>query len=118
MTRVFIISGYPMFSWGLESLLRQGTGLDITGRETDVDRAIEQIKALQPDVVILDSSSSDDNSRAVVRILKENLGTRVVNLSLQDNLMVVYQAAQWAVQDVDDLVDVIGQRHLSAPHPG
>jgi DNA-binding NarL/FixJ family response regulator len=55
MKRIFILSSYPLFGQGVESLLRQETGLEIVGRETDVDKAMERIKELRPDGVIIDS---------------------------------------------------------------
>jgi DNA-binding NarL/FixJ family response regulator len=45
-----------MFQHGLESLLSQQDGVDIIGRTTNPDSALEQIKTLQPDVVIIDST--------------------------------------------------------------
>jgi DNA-binding NarL/FixJ family response regulator len=52
----FIISSHLMFQHGLESLLSQQDGVDIIGRTTNPDSALEQIKTLQPDVVIIDST--------------------------------------------------------------
>jgi DNA-binding NarL/FixJ family response regulator len=53
MMCVLIVSSHPLFGQGVESLLRQEAGVEIVGRETDVDYAIERIKELQPDVIIL-----------------------------------------------------------------
>jgi len=48
----------------LESLLSQQDGVNIVGRTTNPDLALEQIKMLQPDVVIVDSTRlSIDSSR-------------------------------------------------------
>jgi len=41
MKHVFVLSSHPLFGQGVESLLRQEKGLEIVGRETDVDKAIE-----------------------------------------------------------------------------
>jgi DNA-binding NarL/FixJ family response regulator len=105
-TRIFVISGHLMFSQGLESLLRQEAGLDIVGQETDFSRAIERIKELLPDVIILDS---DDAAPKVASILGASSGVKVISLSLQDNNLYVYQAKQRVTKSVVDLLEVIGE---------
>lgn len=109
MTRVFIISNYPMFGRGLERLLSQDPRLQVMGRETDLDRAIERIRILQPDVVIFGYSDTGQSTTpaAVLRILAENSCTRVVGVSLQDNHLCVYQATQGVIHNLEDLVEVI-----------
>jgi len=42
MKCIFVLSNHPLFGQGVENLLRQEKRLNIVGRETDVDRAIEQ----------------------------------------------------------------------------
>ena len=108
MKRVFILSSHPLFGQGVESLLRQETGLDVVGRETDADKAIERVKELRPDVVIVDSGyPACDPTPAAIRILGEGLGTKVIGLSLQDNKMFIYRGEQRVVKEVKDLVEAI-----------
>ena len=77
MKRIFMLSSHPLFSQGVESLLRRETGLEIVGRETDVDKAMERIKELRPNVVILDGGDpACDFTPAVMRILREGVGTK------------------------------------------
>jgi DNA-binding NarL/FixJ family response regulator len=102
--RIFIISSHLMFSCGLESLLRQEAKLDFVGQEADVGRAIERIKELQPDVVILDS---DGSVPEVFSILRARPGVKVISLSLQNNNLCVYQAKQRITKSVEDLLEVI-----------
>ena len=108
MKRVFILSSHPLFSQGVENLLRRESGLEIVGRETDVDKAVERIKELQPDVVILDCAEPRcDPTLAVMRILREGLETKVIGLNLQDNTMYIYRGEQRVVQEVKDLIEAI-----------
>ena len=69
-----------------------------------MERAIEQIKELQPDVVILDS---DNAVSQVTPILHTNPGIKVISLSLQNNDLYVYQAKQQAAKETEDLVKAI-----------
>jgi len=109
MRRVFILSNHPLFGQGVESLLRQEARLEIVGQETDVDKAVERIKELQPNVVILDCAEpACDPTLAVMRILREGLETKVIGLNLQDNTMYIYHGEQRVVKEVKDLMEAIG----------
>jgi DNA-binding NarL/FixJ family response regulator len=117
MKRIFMLSTHPLFSQGVESLLRQETGLEVVGRETDVDKAVERIRELQPDVVIVDSADPTcDPTLAVMRILREGVGTKVIGLNLQDNTVCIYRGEQRVVKEVKDLVEAIEHSPLS-PEP-
>ena len=117
MKRVFILSSHPLFSQGVENLLRREAGLDIVGREADADKALERIKEIRPDVVILDCAEPEcDPTLAVMRILREGLETKVIGLNLQDNTICIYRGEQRVVKDVKDLVEAIEQSPLS-PEP-
>jgi FdhD protein len=108
MTHILMVSSYPLFSQGIESLLCREVGLEIVGRETDFDRAIERINELQPDVVILDSADPAwQAASAVMRILKERLGIKVIGLNLQDNTICVYREERRMAKGVKDLVEAI-----------
>ena len=117
MKRILMLSSHPLFSQGVESLLRRETGLEIVGRETDVDKAIGRIKELQPDVVILDSGDpARDSTLAVMRVLREGVGAKVIGLNLQDNTMFIYRGEQRVVKEVKDLMEAIEHGPLS-PKP-
>ncbi|MBM4467201.1 MAG: response regulator transcription factor [Chloroflexi bacterium] len=107
MKRIFMLSSHPLFSQGVESLLRRETGLEIVGREADADQALERIKELQPDVVVLDSADLRDPMPVVMRIFREGVGAKVISLNLKDNTMHVYRGEQRVVKQVEDLVKVI-----------
>lgn len=109
--RIFIVSKYALFSRGLESLLKQEHDLEIVGQESDVARAVDQIKKLQPDVIILDSDEPilDFESEVLRCVLDGNLDTKIVGLSLQNNKIYVYSASQWVVRGVTDLTEAIAQ---------
>jgi DNA-binding NarL/FixJ family response regulator len=97
-----------MFSHGLESLLRKETDFQIIAQEEDISRAIEQIEARRPDVVILDSDDVlSDTLPHLQRILVTTPTIKIVGLSLQNNDVHVYQIDRWVVQQVSDLVEAI-----------
>lgn len=107
--RIFIISTYPMFSSGLESLLSQENGLEIVGQEADIEAAIKQIRERRPNVVILDSEEPTGRivSNTLDRIAQENLETKVIGLSLRTNKIHIYRTTKQVVKGVDDLLQAI-----------
>jgi TorA maturation chaperone TorD len=108
MKRVFLLSCHPLFGQGVELLLGQEAGLDIVGRGTDVDKAVEDIRKLRPDAVIVASSNpEDDLAPMVMRILREGAGTKIVGLDLRDNTICIYRGEQRFVKEVEDLVKAI-----------
>lgn len=119
----FIISSHLMFQHGLESLLSQQNGVDIVGRATNPDLAIEQIKTLQPDVVIVDSTKlSAEVISKIIRVLSDYRDTKVIGLNLHDNQLTLYQRNQsvaveyqkleWQVDGITDLLNAISYNSI------
>lgn len=112
---IFVLSDHLLFAHGLESLLNAEQRLKIVGQETDVDQAIKEIELLQPDIVIVDSTNSSEADRPeLLHILKVCPGTKVIGLSLDDNNIYIYKAAQRVVNSTTDLMEVIKHSSISA----
>jgi DNA-binding NarL/FixJ family response regulator len=106
--RIFILSSHPLFSAGVETLLRDEVELEFVGRETNPDQAVARIKELKPDMVILDTNYVACNADPVLlRIFQEQLGIKVIGMNLQDNRICIYHEEQRVVQSVDDLKSII-----------
>jgi len=101
-----------MFAHGLRSLLSQDPDLQLVGQETDIDRALEQIKVSQPDIVILDSSGPSMQKLDLKRILLARPGLKVIGLSLNSNNLYIYQATQKVVDSILDFKLAILQAPL------
>jgi DNA-binding NarL/FixJ family response regulator len=109
--RVFIISSYRMFGLGLESILGQNESIEVIGQEADIDRAIERIEQLTPDVVILDGDEPPYNSMAtILAIQKAQSIPKIIGLNLHNNNLRIYEARQWVARSVEDLVAAIQNR--------
>ena len=82
--------------------------MELVGRESDAERAIEQIKVLSPDVVIIDSSDTFAKACSIVaRIFDEKLNAKIVGLNLNDNTLYVYHEEEKEIRGVDDLLRAI-----------
>ena len=121
----FIISSHLMFQHGLESLLSQQDGVNIVGRTTNPDLALEQIKMLQPDVVIVDSTRlSIDLISKIIHSLNDYQDMKVIGLNLHNNQLTLYQRSQpatveyqkleWRVEGITDLLKAISYNSVSS----
>lgn len=105
--RVFVISDHLMFAHGLESLVNRDLQLKLVGQEKNIDQAIPLVKALQPDVVILDSSGWGQNEAYLNRLLQARPSLKVIDLSLDDNNLHIYRSTQKMVESLEDLKNAI-----------
>jgi len=106
---ILVVSNHAMFARGLESLLNQSPHFQILGQETSAAGAIEQINNIYPDVVIVDSTGTSPEKTELRQILQAGAATNVIDLSLTDNNLCIYQASQKTVSSVRDLLEAITQ---------
>ncbi|MCL4301566.1 MAG: response regulator transcription factor [Anaerolineae bacterium] len=123
----FIISNYLMFQRGLKNLLTEQEKIEIVGATESPDQAIEQVKSLHPDVVILDSTNMPgDPLTSLKHIFHAYPKVKVICLSLHNNQMAIYQAVQqratieyrvfrWKVEDIADLFQAISYNFRPSP---
>jgi hypothetical protein len=104
--RVFIVASHPLFAQGVESLLHGQPGLAVVGMGAAELGVVEKIRELRPDVVILDADS-DGQTTLLPVLLRENLGVKLVGLTLEDNRIDVYYQHQIIGTDVGDLIEAV-----------
>jgi len=104
MINILIISKHIMFGHGLESLLHQNGRCRVVGQETDIYQALEKIKTLQPDVVLVDDEAPTPN---LVPILQINPDAKIITLNLQNNILHLDQTERWVTSGVQDLIETI-----------
>ena len=106
--RVYILVSHPLLARGIESLLRQEATLEIVGQTTDPEEAVEQIKALQPDVLVVDREGCDTAcTLKMLRLLNEDISPCVIGLELNKNGLWIYREEQRTVSQVRDLLEAI-----------
>ncbi len=108
MKRVLIVSTYPLFGQGLENLLRGEEEFQIVGREKDINRAIDQVRTLQPDVVIVDTKDREaDRGKIMMQIIQEGLQTLVVGLDLSDDKVYFCRGEQKHIEELGDFLGAL-----------
>ena len=108
MLRVFILSRHPLFGRGVELLVGRESGLSIVGKETDVERGIDCVRSLAPDVVILDTGDPGfDPSPVIARVLGAGTKARILGINLEENLVCLYHEETRPIRAVSDLIAAI-----------
>ncbi|MDX6704730.1 MAG: two-component system, NarL family, nitrate/nitrite response regulator NarL [Solirubrobacteraceae bacterium] len=90
---VYVGEDHPIYLEGLVRALRQRPEFDVVGTSQDGREALSEIRALNPDVAILDESMPGLLGNDVLQaISREGLPTRVMMLSASLDSAVVFRA--------------------------
>ncbi len=115
--RVYLVDDHQMFRAGVRAEL--GQHVTIVGDAGDVDTAIQDIRALKPEVVLLDVHMPGGGGRTVLQTVHEtHPDIRFLALSVSDAAEDVIQLIRAGARgyvtktiDPDDLVDAIARVH-------
>ena len=108
MLTAFILYKYSLFARGLERLLEQVGGVQVMGVAVGDGKAFAQIKALKPDVVIVEAGRGESEPEMLLsRLLLERCQARVVRLNLEDNTCISYSGYRCTANSVEDLVKCV-----------
>lgn len=115
--RIFLVDDHRLFLSGVRSEL--GDRFEIVGEAADVDAAVAGIRAVEPDVVLLDVHMPGGGGEAVIRTVAESHpAVRFLALSVsdaaEDVISVIRAGARGYVTKsikADDLADAIARVH-------
>src|SRR5436305_13074729 len=83
MTRVVLVDDHDLFRAGVRAQL--GDGIEIVGEASTVADAVQLIKELDPDVVLLDVHLPDGSGDAIINaVAPERPGVKFLALSVSD----------------------------------
>jgi DNA-binding NarL/FixJ family response regulator len=108
MIRVLLLSKYPLFNQGIQSLLHDEADLLIVGQETAPDRAEECVRELKPDVVIIDDGDEASGlASEAMRLFREGVVKGVVELDTHSNTLLLCHREDRMAQQIQDLTRAI-----------
>lgn len=82
-TTILLVDDHPLFRKGLRLLLEEQEDMRIVGEAGDGEEAIDRVRALSPDVVIMDITMPNFNGIDATRqIVSEAPSVKVVALSI------------------------------------
>jgi len=108
--RILIASSHPLFAEGLRSLLHKRQQMDaiVVGMVSTIDDALDALKTLQPDLVIVDYDDHHVNRDEFLARFVEGEGRlRVVLLSLKEggSEAIVYDRRTLAASQIEDWLE-------------
>ena len=96
--RVLIADDHPLFRDGLRSLL-EARGIDVVGEARNGREAVEEVRRLRPDVVLMDLSMPEMNGLVATRLLSsEHPEIRVVILTASEDDADLFEAIKSGAQ--------------------
>ena len=82
-TRILLADDHPMFRAGIKALLEAERGFTVIGEASSGDEAVDQVRKLKPDVVVMDLSMPGSGGlEATRRIRALGLDTKVLVLTV------------------------------------
>jgi DNA-binding NarL/FixJ family response regulator len=106
--RVFILYNHHLFARGVESLLSKEREVEVVGMERDQRQTLETIRLLDPDVILVDSSTHPEASSITIpEIFQKAPNARVISLSLRENGIDIYDKQHVVASGPQDLLRVI-----------
>ncbi len=85
-TRILICDDHTLFVEGIKAMLRNETSLEIVGEARDGRQAVELVKQLKPDVLLMDVSMPDMNGfDATSRVHQSDPSVKVLILTMHDD---------------------------------
>jgi chemotaxis response regulator CheB len=108
LKRVLVIKGRHLIADGILSLLTRELDLDVFDATfRDEITVLEEIKVINPEVLVMDASSPFTNSFLFLSLLNDCPDLRVIVIDERKNLMRIYEKQELVVARVADLFAAI-----------
>jgi hypothetical protein len=107
--RVFLICVNRLVCEAVNLLLRR-EGIELLGIETDSKIALSRVRALQPNVVLVEGDGVHGDSKlmaALTHLVCVNEGMRIIRISLNQKELNIYRQEQRQLINTKDLVSAI-----------
>lgn len=104
--RVLILSDQPLFAQGVRALIQANAAANVIGVEPCDENVATVVHALQPDLIILEDAQ-DPPPALFMSLLDVLPHLRLIRLSLDRNVMRVYEKQQLVANGAQDLVRVL-----------
>lgn len=121
--RTYIVYRHGLFAQGVRSILEERHTVKIVGMVDDAEKALKAVRALRPDVVIMEEPVGNGEQVCVGPFLTRATAGRVVTLSLDHGFATVYDRRRVTATGPADLVRAIqgvAKSHTPGPdrtHP-
>lgn len=106
--RILVLCRHLLFAQALQTLLSGEEEFEVVGVETEEPRAMETIRLLKPQIVVVETGEEGVLPGSILPyLLRESPGSMMIGLSLTENEISVYHGRQRRVRKAEDLLEVI-----------
>ena len=99
--RILVVDDHDVFRRGLKSLLSESSLGDVCGEAENGEQAIEKVKALKPDLVVLDISMPVMNGLEAARRIRQMApSTKILILTMHDSSQMLDTAKKAGADDL------------------
>ncbi len=114
MIRVMLVDDHPLFREGIGARLEMSDEIILVGEAENGKQAIEKLKELKPDVVLMDINMPEMNGMDVLEVVTEmDFDTKFIILSMHDDKEYIVRVIRMGA-DGYMLKDVSGDEMISA----
>ncbi len=93
MIKVFLADDHAVVRDGMTALMNGEQDIQVVGTASNGQQAVDQIKQIQPDIVVMDIAMPELNGIDATRQISETCpGVKVIMLSMHDSSEHIYQA--------------------------
>jgi DNA-binding NarL/FixJ family response regulator len=86
MIKLVIVDDHALFREGLASIIRLDPGIEVSGLAGTVQEAVEVVRTLKPDIVLMDFSLPDGTGADATRmVLAEHPDCKIIFLSMSES---------------------------------
>jgi chemotaxis response regulator CheB len=103
--RVLILADQPLFAQAVRSLVESNSRMSIVGVEPPGQDTLERVRSLRPDVIIFESEG--EQSPLLPVLLDNQPKVRLIQLTLAENVIRVYDRRQITARRAQDLMDIL-----------
>lgn len=97
--RLLLVDDHALFREGLISLLSYQDDFTVAGEAEDAESALDQVRVLRPDIVLMDIElPGEDGVRATWRLKREMPAVTVVMLTVHDDSETLFEAIKAGAQ--------------------
>ena len=108
--------------WGTESILSSSIQYLLAAKEEwevisvsnleEFNTLIASFEQIFSDIVVIHQGELDDPCNLPLQLLQEHAGIRLITISLENNVMDIYNKQSMLVKDASDLVTVIENQDI------
>lgn len=105
--RVFILASQPLFAQGVESLLSGQSDISVVGTAVIGPDVFAQVSDADPDVIIIEADSGDEQRRLVTKSLACASDAKIIGLTPDDNRISIFYQHMKESRQVSDLLEEV-----------